>query len=333
LLVHSAAPPRRNVREPIMSNRQTTTWAVLLLATWFSSALAAPPAPQLSAGANGIKQLRFDWGAVSGATRYELWFQSSAAAAESLFFTMPATQRSVVNNVAVHLLDWSNARYWLKACDSSGCSSSPKISVANLMPDTIGLFSSPSQQTATQFGYAVALSRDGLTFAAVAPFEASSNPDRNEGSVYIYRKSGNTWPLSATIPLEGVQHAGGPSSLSDVRITLNGTGNVLAVGLPGDENSITQGDNQGACTFTGKCRTPSGGGETRSSRPSPAVSSSREIGPSSMTPEILSRCTRRRRLAVHTYTHTTAPEAGRTPGLRRVTASIPTWGPVAADSR
>ena len=47
-----------------MTSRSTA----LLLAAVSSVALAAPPAPQPTAGANAIKQLRFDWNAVPGAT-------------------------------------------------------------------------------------------------------------------------------------------------------------------------------------------------------------------------------------------------------------------------
>src|SRR5688572_29321254 len=112
-------------------------------AGWFlaaSTALAAPPQPQLTSAANDIKQLRFNWSPSAGATGYELWFQSNSAAAETRFYQLPASRTSVANNVAVHLLDWTNARYWLKACDSTGCSSSAKVSVLNHMAGTIGLF-------------------------------------------------------------------------------------------------------------------------------------------------------------------------------------------------
>jgi hypothetical protein len=229
-----------------MKRNPLSSWAFAVLTVAGAAAVAAPPQPHLAVAPNGIKQLRFSWSPVAGATSYELWFQANPSAAESRYFQMPSSQTSVVNNVAVHLLDWGNGRYWLKACDSSGCTSSPRISAVNQQAGVTGVFRNPAQQGATQFGYAVAMSRDGLTFAAVAPFEASSNPDRNAGSVYLYRKSGNSWPLVATLPLEGIQNQGSPSSLSNVRLTLNGAGDVLAVGLPGDEHGNVQGEYQGA---------------------------------------------------------------------------------------
>lgn len=65
--------------------------------------------------------------------------------------------------------------------------------------------------------------------------------------MYVYRKTGNAWPLSATIPLElAHSNPGAPPALSRVTLTINGAGNVLAVGLPGDKHGIDQGENYGA---------------------------------------------------------------------------------------
>jgi hypothetical protein len=202
----------------------------LLLATCTTLALAAPPAPQVTARANGVKQLRFDWNAVSGATSYELWFRSGANATPSRFFQLPASQRSAVNNVSVHLLDWNNARYWVNACDATGCTASNLVSVGNLMTDTIGLFASPSQQTASQFGSAVAISRDGTTFAVAAPTESTDDPQLPKGSAYVYRRSGGAWVFQAAIPFDISRDA----EVGRASLTLSGNGNVLAIGLSAD---------------------------------------------------------------------------------------------------
>src|SRR4051812_3168583 len=169
-----------------MNKHPISAWAVIVLAAVSITAIAAPPEPQLRIAPNGAKQLRFNWQPVSGATSYELWFQSSATAAETRFFQMPSSQTSVVNNVAVHLLDWSNSRYWLKACDSSGCTASSKISPVNQMLGTIGLFKNPAEQGPTQFGYSADVSDDGSTLAVVAPTEVATNPYLPQGSVYVY---------------------------------------------------------------------------------------------------------------------------------------------------
>jgi hypothetical protein len=213
-----------------MSASSVRGFAALLLATCTSLALAAPPAPQATASAGGIKQLRFDWNAVPGATRYELWFKNNANATPVRYFQVPGSQRSVTNNVSVHLLDWPNVRYWVNACDSSGCTSSSQLSVNNLMLDTIGLFSSPSQQTASQFGSEVAISKDGATFAATAPLEATNDTHFPKGSAYIYRKSASGWAFQTAIPFDVTRD----SDTGRADLALNGDGTVLAIGLASD---------------------------------------------------------------------------------------------------
>jgi hypothetical protein len=204
--------------------------AALLLACCASLVMAAPPAPQAAASAGGIKQLRFNWNAVPGATGYELWFLANSGAQPARFFQMPGSQLSVINNVSVHLLDWTNARYWVNACDSSGCTSSSRLAVGNLMPDTIGLFNSPSQQAASQFGTEVAISSDGTVFAVVAPYESSPDPDFPVGSIHVFRKSATGWAFEAALPLD-VSYR---STAGGVDLALSGNGEVLAVGLPND---------------------------------------------------------------------------------------------------
>jgi hypothetical protein len=214
-----------------MSSLSARGCAALLLVAGTSLALAVPPAPQATASAGGIKQLRFDWAAVPGATRYELWFKNNANATPVRYFQMPGSQRSVINNVSVHLLDWPNVRYWVNACDSSGCSSSSQLSVNNLMLDTIGLFTPPSQQASSQFGNAVAISKDGNTLAAAAPFEATDDPRFPKGSAYIYRRSASGWAFQAAIPFDVSRDTG----TGNPDLALSGEGKVLAIGLPRDQ--------------------------------------------------------------------------------------------------
>ncbi|HLA73781.1 MAG TPA: hypothetical protein VK624_19920 [Steroidobacteraceae bacterium] len=214
-----------------MSILPTTTRAALLLAACSAIALAAPPAPQITAHANAVKQLRFNWNPVTGASGYELWFQSNPSAAQTRFSQVPGSRTSVLSNVSVHLLDWNNARYWLNACDSSGCSSSSKIAVGNVMLDTIGQYSSPSQQAASQFGYAVAISADASTLAIAAPFESTDDPHLPKGSAYIYRKAASGWAFQSAIPFDVVRDG----RTQNVRLSLDRAGDVLAIALMGDQ--------------------------------------------------------------------------------------------------
>jgi hypothetical protein len=213
-----------------MSVRFLRAAAGLLLVACTSLTLAAPPAPQATASAAGVKQLRFSWNAVSGATGYELWFKPAVNGAPVRYFQLPGSQRSAINNISVHLLDWPNVRYWVNACDASGCTPSSELSVNNLRLDTIGMFMSPSQQAASKFGTEVAISGDGTTLAAAAPAEATDDPQLPKGSAYVYRKSGGAWVFQSAISFD-VSRGG---NLGRVDLALNGDGNVLAVGLPGD---------------------------------------------------------------------------------------------------
>jgi hypothetical protein len=241
LLVHR----QHNQGVSIMKMNSLRAWALTILASVSAIVVAAPPQPRLAVAPNGIKQLRFSWSPVTGATSYELWFQANPSAAETRYFQMPSSQTNVINNVAVHLLDWNSSRYWLRACDSSGCTASGRISVINQMAGTIGLLTNPSVSGPSQFGYHVALSDDGNTLAVVAPFESTSDPAHPEGSVYIYRRSGNTWPLQQSIPLDVAGFQGSNPSTARVRLSLNAAGNVLAVGLPGDHHGFFEGQNNG----------------------------------------------------------------------------------------
>ena len=214
-----------------MSIRSFHGPAAALFMTFAATVLAAPPAPQPTAGANGVKQLRFDWSPVAGATGYELWFKANAGAQPARFFQLPASQTSAINNISVHLLNWPNARYWVNACDSSGCTSSNKLAVDDLMLDTIGSFVTPTHQTASQFGYTTELSSDGTTLATAAPNEVTTDPRQPKGSAYIYKKSGASWLYQGTVAFDVARDG----QTTGVRLSLNANGTVLAVALPADK--------------------------------------------------------------------------------------------------
>src|SRR6185436_11219905 len=104
---------------------------VLACALASAAATAAPPAPTISVGATGIRQLSFNITPVTGATRYELWFRANSGAAWGKYTETAATNTVVRAGVSVHLLDWTQAQYLVKACDSSGCTSSNRVGVPN----------------------------------------------------------------------------------------------------------------------------------------------------------------------------------------------------------
>ncbi|MCY2940589.1 MAG: Ig-like domain-containing protein [Planctomycetota bacterium] len=93
-----------------------------------------------------------------------------------------------------------------------------------------------------QFGSSIALSSDGNTMAVSAPLDnVGSNSD--QGSVYLFSKSGNNWILQSQIfASDGIANDSFGSSVS-----VSGDGNTLVVGAPGSFNTYIQG---GVYVFT-----------------------------------------------------------------------------------
>src|SRR3954470_21954119 len=105
--------------------------ALLPLALVLSFAVnAQTAAPTLTAGAD-FKGLRFGWTSVSGASWYQLELrahQTGAFVQQGDDFSSSTTSARVT--FPLHLFDWTYARYRLGACNSSGCTYSPEVSVS-----------------------------------------------------------------------------------------------------------------------------------------------------------------------------------------------------------
>jgi FG-GAP repeat len=95
-----------------------------------------------------------------------------------------------------------------------------------------------------QFGTSIALSSDGNTLAAGAPFEASgstgvnSTPDETAsgaGAAYVYVRAAGTWSQQAYVK---ASNAGAGDNFSSA-IALSGDGNTLAAGSPFEDSSGT----------------------------------------------------------------------------------------------
>lgn len=187
------------------------------------AAMAAPPAaPAVTAGAD-FKVLRFDWDPVPQSSYYELWFKSGSGSAFVKFGDIPSSRTQTSNNISAHLLNWEQARYHVRACNSSGCTASPDIAVGNLMQDSLGYLKSSHSAPSGRFGNDVAISEDGSTLAATPLFEA------DQALAYVYRKSGGRWVQQA-------QLMPGPSQGSSAsQVTLSDNGSVLA--MTSTENS------------------------------------------------------------------------------------------------
>jgi len=117
-----------------------------------AAAVAAPPAaPQVTVGAD-VKQLQFDWEIVPRSNYYELWFKANSGAPYVKFSEREPWRPRARTAVAAHLLDWQQARYQVRACNFSGCGSSPPIAVTNFMADTIGASGSSSEMRCPTIG-------------------------------------------------------------------------------------------------------------------------------------------------------------------------------------
>ena len=94
-----------------------------------------------------------------------------------------------------------------------------------------------------QFGWAVAISRDGNTIAVGSHFEDSGakgvNGDQSDasmedsGAVYVYTRTGTTWNPTAYVKASNTK----PSAEFGISVALNGDGKVLAAGAPREDSA------------------------------------------------------------------------------------------------
>ena len=99
-----------------------------------------------------------------------------------------------------------------------------------------------------QFGWALAISRDGNTVAVGSHLEDSGakgldgdqtdSSAEDAGSVYVYTRTGNTWNPAAYVKASNPK----PAAEFGIALALNGDGTVLAVGAT-RENSAAKGVN------------------------------------------------------------------------------------------
>jgi hypothetical protein len=200
-----------------------------LLATLLAqTAFATPPAaPVVTVGA-GLKQLQFDWNYVPRAGHYEVWFRSNPGAAWAKFAETPTWRPRANVNISAHLLHWIEARYVIKACNPSGCTSSSEISVSHLMKDSVGYFkaSTPYSAGPHNLGRDVAMSEDGRTIAAGGGYGGGGV----EGTVVVFRKLSAGWVEEAQLLPSVINQARGGSSVSPLDIS--GDGSVIVLGAP-----------------------------------------------------------------------------------------------------
>lgn len=213
-----------------MENRIAVRAGISLLAVLLApAAFAAPPqAPIVTVGADR-KQLQFDWNYVPKAGHYEVWFRSNPGAAWAKFADTPTWRPRANVNISAHLLHWIEARYVIKACNPSGCTSSNEISVAHLMKDSVGYFkaSTPLPAGPRALGQNVAMSEDGSTIAAGGWARRGFGVD---GTVVVFRKNSTRWVEEAQLRPSVINEERGTGSTS--ALDINGDGTVIVLGAP-----------------------------------------------------------------------------------------------------
>jgi len=209
--------------------------ALAMSASAFSQT-SVPAAPTLTAGAE-FKGLRFDWNPVPGATRYELEYRAHQ---NSSFVQqgddLAATATSTRFTFALHLYDWTYARYRLAACNSAGCSRSAEVSVSNLRRDAVGYFKAAQPVRNARFGGDVDISPDGYSYVVSAPGETTNYTDdfTDGGAVYAFQRGSNgDWVQRVRIDAQAHVETGSGIALE---VATSGSGNTIAVGIPTDEH-------------------------------------------------------------------------------------------------
>jgi hypothetical protein len=193
------------------------------------SQTSAPAAPTLTAGAV-FKGLRFDWGAVPGATWYQLEYRAHQTGA---FLQQgddyPATATSTHFSFPLHLFDWTYARYRLAACNSAGCSRSAEVSVSALRRDAVGYFKAAASKQGGLFGDSMDLSPDGYNLVTSAPGEVTPTADgSNGGAVYIFKRgSDGKWLQRSRLDVHATSQAAERVGLD---VAISASGNTVAVG-------------------------------------------------------------------------------------------------------
>jgi hypothetical protein len=204
-------------------------------------ACAAPPAAPTPSLGFGLKELQFTWPAVSGATFYRLLENSDGVSG----YTQVATNITALSfNYTIPVHRSLNASYILDACNAGGCTDSAPQSPGADLVQAIGYFKASNPGANDQFGFGVALSGDGNTFAVGAPLEdsssigvnsASNESANNAGAVYVFTKSTGTWAQQAYVKASNA----GASDTFGMAVALNSDGNTLAVGARGEASSVS----------------------------------------------------------------------------------------------
>jgi hypothetical protein len=208
------------------------TWGLILACVLASVANAAPPAaPRISVQATDIRQLEFRWDSVPGVHRHELWFKANSVTPWVKYQEQPAQLGPRFRiGVGVHLLDWRQARYLVKACNLSGCTNSNSVGVASEPLVAMGYIKPNNPLGHEFFGTSVALSADGRTLAVLTGENLGGR--MRSIALHVYRKttSISAWRREARLLPSTVQ-ANTAHIYNAYPLDISADGNVIAVGV------------------------------------------------------------------------------------------------------
>jgi hypothetical protein len=209
--------------------------------------VSGPPGVPVVTLNNGTpKQLRFDWGEVSDATFYRfLMDETGGGSYTQVGGDLPFGTTTFSLRVSVHLLDWSNARFLVQACNSDGCTDSNILTGTAAMLGAIGYFKASNSEGDDYLGNDLALSTDGRTLAVGAGYEDSSaiylngdqadNSLRDAGAVYLFNETPTGWVQQAYVKASNA----GANDHFGAAVALSADGNTLAVGAPNESSNAT----------------------------------------------------------------------------------------------
>lgn len=204
-----------------------------------ASTKAKPTTPNLQV-AGGFKALNFSWQPIAGIKSYRLFENKTGGSGYTqISGNLPANQTSFSMPISSYQMDWSQSRYLLEACNSSGCSSSQAVNPAAAMLSTIGYLKASNTGAGDNFGGNVALSADGSILAVAAPYEASANSNPADdsaaaaGAIYVFTHVGNSWLQQAYLKASNAE-AGDNFGSS---LALSANGKTLAVGASGEASA------------------------------------------------------------------------------------------------
>jgi hypothetical protein len=191
----------------------------------------------------GPRQVILNWGAVTGAADYQVMKNPDGVAGFAPIGPT-LTTTTYADQVSVHLTDWINARYIVRACNSSGCTDSAAVQALDSKL-AVAYFKASNPESNDHFGLALALSGDGNTLAVGAPAEASAatgvNGDQSDntavssGAVYLFTRSGSVWIQQAYLKASNTD----AQDNFGTAVALSADGSTLAVGAPYEDSAAT----------------------------------------------------------------------------------------------